>query len=1098
MSPAAAEMRRLFLDMSPEETRRQRASELVHIANEADAASCVPLVLDRLVNFPSSHGLGIFVLHEILRLHPFALAQHIGPDQVYDLFSPHIDDREGASLLYAMLQFKESQGMPTGPECAKLQKLLMRRAKVQDLRRVPASPLRAWLGRIWNDMPSSRPDARLLSECFARWVADSHVAPFEKLPCLALAQHEFDVRGRPDADVWLVGLILEQVCRDPVGHSPDLQHLLWPLRGQPLDAAALKPLLSDMAQEQGRLVTLWICLALWAPQAAPEDAPPWPAAAPPPVHTLLLAMLFVYTQMPGADELCRTCLLVLAMISGSGGAGNEVAASAADMLLCAHTCGPALPSDVWMPTAAAIKSMLPGPSPSLQQLSADLERSFISTKENGMAHQGSHEHRRVAERSMDEGGFGGVLGFDHKSKLSGHGIDTSGPFPDHGIGASGGGQHHVQDHTRERGLAAASYEMKDVGCCYGGGHMVANFNGPTSGQNDSAGYGKQASYQFGPQHADHGLSMGAVGHRDLGQNYDSRHVVGVETHANTGLPHHPQPGFETSLHQGALHAPAIQQNTGAPMAGGPSSWEVPWAGAGAPLGPGTHTNGGQAAPSQTMGVTTPHEPIAACGSCMPYSGPQVTGGMHLNPVTQMHPGVHACNGMHPNLEVHPGAHPCNGMFPNMENAMGTGAEGGSAAPGSFAPNFPAPFGQGAAMSAGPQFGQSGSQGYPGAQLPLAEPQQMQQCGQMPLGGQPLPAATGPAPPPIMDGVPANYEPVHVGLQNTNNTCYMNTFIQGLFLTSGFLCRIFAFHLTLKKNPSKIDQEDHEFGVKLVDIMQKHMARMQVTQLKHIDIWAVLQVFPDIYRSGEQQDVTETIRFVFDKLGSFDQPLIREVFAGELSELTQCQVCKNVKTKPETFTDLVLPVPTEQQVLSSGVLPTIQGLINQRLQFEYLDDDNLLECECCQRKQRHGKWSEIVSPPMHLCLCLNRFAFDIKTMDLAKEKTPIYINPELQIGPFSYELYFVIVHSGETASKGHYYAMGRRSEVTDGNNDWVTLDDSQIKPPELSILSGKAEGKKKDDNPYVLFYRCKQAPPTPQLRVPPHLVELARQEDSKQS
>merc|ERR1712110_1082222 len=112
--------------------------------------------------------------------------------------------------------------------------------------------------------------------------------------------------------------------------------------------------------------------------------------------------------------------------------------------------------------------------------------------------------------------------------------------------------------------------------------------------------------------------------------------------------------------------------------------------------------------------------------------------------------------------------------------------------------------------------------------------------------------------------------------------------------------------------------------------------------------------------------------------------------------------------PETFTDLVLTPPQEKDVLKGQVMPTIQGLINQRLQFEYLDDDNMLECHACNKRQRHGKWCEIVSPPQHLCLCISRFSFDMKT----------------------YELYMVIIHTGKTATSGHYYAIGKRSEHPD--------------------------------------------------------------------
>lgn len=109
----------------------------------------------------------------------------------------------------------------------------------------------------------------------------------------------------------------------------------------------------------------------------------------------------------------------------------------------------------------------------------------------------------------------------------------------------------------------------------------------------------------------------------------------------------------------------------------------------------------------------------------------------------------------------------------------------------------------------------------------------------------------------------------VGLQNTNNTCYMNSFMQALFLTDAFVWRIYDFTLKLKAKASKIDEEDFEFGKKVVELLQKQFAKMALTKHQHTDIWDILQAFPADYRSGEQQDVTETIRFVFDKLGGSD-------------------------------------------------------------------------------------------------------------------------------------------------------------------------------------------------------------------------------------
>ena len=149
---------------------------------------------------------------------------------------------------------------------------------------------------------------------------------------------------------------------------------------------------------------------------------------------------------------------------------------------------------------------------------------------------------------------------------------------------------------------------------------------------------------------------------------------------------------------------------------------------------------------------------------------------------------------------------------------------------------------------------------------------------------------------------------------------MNSFMQALFLTDAFVWRIYDFTLKLKAKPSKIDEEDFEFGKNVVDLLQKLLAKMALTKHEHTDIREILQAFPPDYRSGVQQDVTETLRFVFDKLGGDDQALLREVFAGQLQEKIQCRKCGKIKVREETFTDLVLPVPTAEEAKESGIVP----------------------------------------------------------------------------------------------------------------------------------------------------------------------------------
>jgi ubiquitin carboxyl-terminal hydrolase 35/38 len=294
----------------------------------------------------------------------------------------------------------------------------------------------------------------------------------------------------------------------------------------------------------------------------------------------------------------------------------------------------------------------------------------------------------------------------------------------------------------------------------------------------------------------------------------------------------------------------------------------------------------------------------------------------------------------------------------------------------------------------------------------------------------------------------------------------------------------------------VDIEDFEFGQKLVGLLRRHLARMLLTSQPHLDIAEILQQFPDSYKDGKEQDVTEAVRFLFDKLGSYHQSLIRDVFSGELMLKLQCARCGVVKQTPETFSESILTVPTEEEVLRSGCLPTMQSLLNGALQVEQMTEDACPFCENCQMKSPAMKWSEILSPPAHFCAHLGRETYDERTGTIVKVKTPVRIDQFLQIGQFSYELYMVIIHTGKDASSGHYYGIGCRSESM-GAKQYMMMDDSQIKPADpaaLSVLSGTSPDKA-DDNPQVVFYRCLQALPTPgEVPFSHAAVEDVRRED----
>ena len=124
------------------------------------------------------------------------------------------------------------------------------------------------------------------------------------------------------------------------------------------------------------------------------------------------------------------------------------------------------------------------------------------------------------------------------------------------------------------------------------------------------------------------------------------------------------------------------------------------------------------------------------------------------------------------------------------------------------------------------------------------------------------------------------------------------------------------------------------------------------------------------------------------------------------------LCGNAKVR-ETFTDLMVPVPTAKEVKETGCVPIIQKLLEERLKFEELDAECLVNCDICQSKNLKSENGVNVHLLQHPCFCLKRITFNIdEKMDFTKEKTPVQIDEGLRIGGYEYELYHTIIQTGK--------------------------------------------------------------------------------------
>eukprot|EP00366_Plasmodium_knowlesi_P000266 XP_002257763.1 ubiquitin carboxyl-terminal hydrolase, putative [Plasmodium knowlesi strain H] len=377
----------------------------------------------------------------------------------------------------------------------------------------------------------------------------------------------------------------------------------------------------------------------------------------------------------------------------------------------------------------------------------------------------------------------------------------------------------------------------------------------------------------------------------------------------------------------------------------------------------------------------------------------------------------------------------------------------------------------------------------------------------------------------------------VGLVNLGNTCYLNSLLQALYSTVSFVVNLYLFNIRQNvkeggeesSNPF-VEKQKHTLGPNGTNTLKGPVHRlsnvdglnnimnsigkmntltrlntlngippmnhigtveserflqelknlyiiMTTTNKMYVSPDSILGLLPYELNNRNQQDVTELLRYIFDKLGGSSREFLRLIFSGVLVQKVQCQKCFFVSKKEEVIHDLSFPIP----VRASEKL-SIQKYFDSFVQKEKIHGSNKYRCSKCNKRRNALKWNEIISPPCHLILILNRYNWSFSSNEKKKVKTHVKINSKIVVNSFDYKLYGAIIHGGSSASSGHYYFIGKKSErdQEDETNDWYQMNDSVITKVSSKLINKISKDPSNDHTPYVLFYRCKQAPPSPAL------------------
>ncbi|KAF9353512.1 Ubiquitin carboxyl-terminal hydrolase 35 [Mortierella sp. NVP85] len=276
----------------------------------------------------------------------------------------------------------------------------------------------------------------------------------------------------------------------------------------------------------------------------------------------------------------------------------------------------------------------------------------------------------------------------------------------------------------------------------------------------------------------------------------------------------------------------------------------------------------------------------------------------------------------------------------------------------------------------------------------------------------------------------------VGLVNMGNSCFMNSALRALFCTTDFKEAI--LNDTLKVDKSKV----------ITTQLRETFNGLSTPRLAIFTPSPLYRALPDWLNDGRQQDAAEFIKILFSRIEDEDPVSKRTLnpFHGTMMNQVHCNQCGTISSNKESFYDLSIPIPR------AGVAD-LQAIADIFPSTEELRDANKYYCDHCQSLQ------------------------DAKRITLATS-----IKMRIQEGheAIDYNLYAVVIHTGESANCGHYYTYAKVSEDPGTEQDkipWLLYNDTSVTTSSFEAMQ-QTLARDRADTPYMLFFRQTDAVAVP--------------------
>ena len=211
----------------------------------------------------------------------------------------------------------------------------------------------------------------------------------------------------------------------------------------------------------------------------------------------------------------------------------------------------------------------------------------------------------------------------------------------------------------------------------------------------------------------------------------------------------------------------------------------------------------------------------------------------------------------------------------------------------------------------------------------------------------------------------NANDIFSGLYNHGNTCYLNSFLQAMFMTPKFRSSVLNFNYDYNTYGPKEDCIPYQLQKLFARLQLKLRPAEETIQLTNSFGWTSAQV-------SEQNDIQELCHVLFDALSYTNEKYINDLFQSIFTTNIKCKLCGNISSHDEIYIDFSLPIKK-----GKNVIKTLEKSFEIFFEKEELIDENKYNCEKCGKKVNAEKYFEIKSLPKILLLALNRFEYDYK-------------------------------------------------------------------------------------------------------------------------